>query len=75
MSLSSDDSRVIIFDTIMHAGTLSSGVSINLHTNLRNAEGLEGMGVDVTDSPAASPWAYVKLLVKRQRRDPAAMSA
>lgn len=50
MSQSSENNRVIIFDTTMRDGEQSPGASMNLPEKLRIAEVLEGMGVDVIEA-------------------------
>lgn len=50
MSSSSDQNRVIIFDTTMRDGEQSPGASMNLDEKLRLAEVLEDMGVDVIEA-------------------------
>ena len=52
----SDDNRVIIFDTTLRDGEQSPGASMNLDEKLRIAATLENMGVDVIEAgfPIAS---------------------
>ena len=56
MSASTDENRVIIFDTTLRDGEQSPGASMNLEEKLRIAELLEEMGVDVIEAgfPIAS---------------------
>ncbi len=56
MSASSDNNRVIVFDTTLRDGEQSPGASMNLDEKLRIAEVLEGMGVDIIEAgfPIAS---------------------
>jgi 2-isopropylmalate synthase len=56
MSASTDENRVIIFDTTLRDGEQSPGASMNLEEKLRIAELLEEMGVDVIEAgfPVAS---------------------
>ncbi len=56
MSTSTDQDRVIIFDTTLRDGEQSPGASMNLEEKLRIAHVLEGMGVDIIEAgfPIAS---------------------
>ncbi len=50
MSSSTDNNRVVIFDTTLRDGEQSPGASMNLDEKLRIAEVLERMGVDVIEA-------------------------
>ena len=56
-NISTDSSRVFIFDTTLRDGEQSPGCSMNLEEKLRVAKTLESMGVDVIEAgfPIASP--------------------
>ncbi len=56
MSKTTDDNRVVIFDTTLRDGEQSPGASMNLDEKLRIAEVLEELGVDVIEAgfPIAS---------------------
>ena len=54
--MTTDNNRVVIFDTTLRDGEQSPGASMNLDEKLRIAQVLEGMGVDVIEAgfPIAS---------------------
>lgn len=56
MSVNTDSSKVVIFDTTLRDGEQSPGASMNLDEKMRIAEALEEMGVDVIEAgfPIAS---------------------
>jgi 2-isopropylmalate synthase len=60
MGNSTNDNRVIIFDTTLRDGEQSPGASMNLEEKLRIAEALESLGVDVIEAgfPIASQGDY-----------------
>ena len=50
MSITTDPTRVIIFDTTLRDGEQSPGAAMNLEEKLRIAEALDAFGVDVIEA-------------------------